>query len=140
MADRRKRPQRSCIGCRQVKDQDDLIRLVRAPDGEVLVDLKGRLPGRGAYLCNSRDCIGLAVSRQQFSRAFRSECRPADAAALADRVARNCSTKWNSAAFSDVRKEAWSLCPKASWRMHSLLFGTAIRIFQGKVDGKNSCL
>lgn len=87
MADLRKRPQRTCIGCRQVKDQDDLIRFVRAPDGEILVDLKGRLPGRGAYVCNSRDCIGLAVSKQQFSRALRSECRPADAAGLADRVA-----------------------------------------------------
>lgn len=64
-----------------------MIRIVRAPDGEVLVDLQGRLPGRGAYLCNSRACLAQAVSRQQFSRAFRTECRATDLPTLLDRVA-----------------------------------------------------
>jgi len=82
----RKQPQRSCLGCRQVKDQSELIRFVRSPDGEILADLKGRLPGRGAYLCNSRKCMETAVSRQQFNRAFRGECQPADETVLADRV------------------------------------------------------
>ena len=83
-----KQPQRTCLGCRQVKDQSELIRFVRSPEGEILVDLKGRLPGRGAYLCNSRDCIMAAVNRQQFNRAFRCECQPADLSTLTDRVAR----------------------------------------------------
>ena len=88
MAKRCKQPQRTCLGCRQVKDQSELIRFVRSPEGEILVDLKGRLPGRGAYLCNSRDCMMAAVNRQQFNRAFRSECQPADLSTLTDRVAR----------------------------------------------------
>ena len=87
MSEGRKQPQRTCLGCRQVKDQSELIRFVRSPDGEILVDLKGRLPGRGAYLCNSRQCMEAAVSRQQFSRAFRCECQPADVSGLADKVA-----------------------------------------------------
>jgi predicted RNA-binding protein YlxR (DUF448 family) len=83
-----KQPQRTCLGCRQVKDQSELIRFVRSPEGEILVDLKGRLPGRGAYLCNSRDCMMAAVNRQQFNRAFRCECQPADLSTLTERVAR----------------------------------------------------
>jgi len=87
MAAGRKQPQRTCLGCRQVKDQSELIRFVRSPDGEVLADLKARLPGRGAYLCNSRACMDAAVSRNQFSRAFRSECQVVDVSGLADKVA-----------------------------------------------------
>ena len=64
------------MGCRQVKDQAELIRFVCSPEGEVLADLKSRLPGRGAYLCNSRSCIETAVQRKQFDRAFRRSCEP----------------------------------------------------------------
>jgi predicted RNA-binding protein YlxR (DUF448 family) len=87
MAKGRKQPQRTCLGCRQVKDQSELIRFVCSPEDEILVDLKGRLPGRGAYLCNSRECVAAAVSRQQFNRALRCECQPAELSELTDRVA-----------------------------------------------------
>ena len=87
MAGGRKQPQRTCLGCRQVKDQSELIRFVRSPVGEILADLKARLPGRGAYLCNSRACMEAAVGRRQFSRAFRSECLAVDVPELAGKVA-----------------------------------------------------
>jgi predicted RNA-binding protein YlxR (DUF448 family) len=48
-------PQRTCVGCRQVKDKHDLIRVVRTPDG-VRVDRTGKLAGRGAYLHALRSC------------------------------------------------------------------------------------
>jgi len=80
----RRHPQRTCLGCREVKDQADLVRVVCSPDGEVLVDLKGKLPGRGAYLCNSRRCAEDAVKRKQFDRAFKRSCRPVDADQLVD--------------------------------------------------------
>ncbi len=83
----RKQPQRTCLGCRQVKDQDQLVRFVRSPDGEILADLKGRLPGRGAYLCSDRDCIETAVSRKQFDRAFRQVCQTVTVGQLADSIA-----------------------------------------------------
>ncbi len=83
----RSQPQRTCLGCRQVKDQDQLIRFVRSPDGDVLADLKGRLPGRGAYLCNSRECLETAVSRKQFDRTFRQVCQSATVDGLVDGIA-----------------------------------------------------
>lgn len=88
MTQARRQPQRTCLGCRQVKDQVQLIRFVRAPDGEILADLKGRLPGRGAYLCNSRACIEATLRRKQFDRAFRQPCQAVTVEELADVVAR----------------------------------------------------
>lgn len=88
MTQERRQPQRTCLGCRQVMDQARLVRFVCAPDGEVLADLKGRLPGRGAYLCNSRQCIDKAVARKQFDRAFHQSCKPVNADLLAREVAR----------------------------------------------------
>ena len=75
MTQARSQPQRTCLGCRQVKDKAQLIRFVRSPVGEILADLRGRLPGRGTYLCNSRACIETAVSRKQFDRTFRQPCQ-----------------------------------------------------------------
>jgi hypothetical protein len=50
--------------------------------------MKGRLPGRGAYLCNSRACIAAAVSRKQFDRAFRQVCKPISEPLLVEGVTR----------------------------------------------------
>jgi len=49
-------PQRTCIACRRVKDKRQLIRLVRSAGGDVQIDGSGRMPGRGAYLCNEAQC------------------------------------------------------------------------------------
>ena len=87
MTQGRSQPQRTCLGCRQVKDQDQLMRFVRSPDGDVLADLKGRLPGRGAYLCNSRECLETAVNRKQFDRTFRQACPSATVDGLVDGIA-----------------------------------------------------
>jgi predicted RNA-binding protein YlxR (DUF448 family) len=83
----RSQPQRTCLGCRQAKDKTQLIRFVRSPVGEILSDLKGRLPGRGTYLCNSRACIETAVSRKQFDRTFRQPCQPVTPDQLVESIA-----------------------------------------------------
>jgi uncharacterized protein len=83
-----RQPQRTCLGCRQSVDQSRLLRFVRSPDGEILVDLNGRLPGRGAYLCNSRSCIEEALRRKQFDRSFRGDCRPVTTDQLIKLIAR----------------------------------------------------
>ncbi|MGK2943830.1 MAG: RNase P modulator RnpM [Desulfuromonadales bacterium] len=88
----RRQPQRTCLGCRQVKDQSELIRVVRSPDGEILADLKGRLPGRGAYLCNKRDCIESIVRKKQFDRAFRQACLAITAGQLCEAIAQELLT------------------------------------------------
>ena len=87
MPEGRARPQRTCLGCRQVLDQDRLVRYVRAPDGAVLVDYRDKLPGRGAYTCLKAACIAQAVARRQFDRAFRTPCQPASPELLRSQLA-----------------------------------------------------
>lgn len=48
-------PQRTCVGCREVLPKRELIRIVRSPDG-VVIDPKGKISGRGAYLHDRRSC------------------------------------------------------------------------------------
>ena len=64
-------PQRTCIACRETRDQSQLVRYVLAPDGRLLVDYRHKLPGRGAYTCVSAECLQRAVARKQFQRSFR---------------------------------------------------------------------
>lgn len=75
MAEGRRKPQRSCLGCREVLDQDLLVRFVRAPDGQLLIDERQRLPGRGAYTCSKRECIAQALRKRQFDRTFKQPCQ-----------------------------------------------------------------
>ncbi len=60
-------PGRSCVGCRRVREKKDLLRL--SFDGRTIrIDPKGRLPGRGLYLCRDEACLVLAESGRAFSR------------------------------------------------------------------------
>jgi predicted RNA-binding protein YlxR (DUF448 family) len=49
-------PHRTCVACRQVGQKRGLVRLVRTPSGEVVIDISGKKAGRGAYLCMTRQC------------------------------------------------------------------------------------
>jgi predicted RNA-binding protein YlxR (DUF448 family) len=69
-------PQRTCIGCRTVQGKRELIRIVRAPQG-VVVDPTGKLPGRGAYVHNSRDCWEKAL-KGPINQALRTELTTED--------------------------------------------------------------
>ncbi len=64
----RRVPQRTCITCRTVRAKRELIRLVRIPSGNIEVDITGRMPGRGAYLCRSCKCweAGLKGKRLEY--------------------------------------------------------------------------
>ena len=63
-------PERSCVACGSKIPKRDLVRIVRSPQGEVSVDLGGKAPGRGAYLCAANDCWTLALSRGRLSRSL----------------------------------------------------------------------
>ena len=52
----RKKPQRQCIACRACRDKQDLIRVVKTKEGEIMLDRTGRKNGRGAYLCANEEC------------------------------------------------------------------------------------
>lgn len=66
-------PQRSCIVCRESKDKSELLRVVRRPDGSVVIDSTGREPGRGAYVCRSGDCMQTAIKKRALNRAFKQQ-------------------------------------------------------------------
>jgi predicted RNA-binding protein YlxR (DUF448 family) len=66
----KKIPMRQCMGCREMKPKRELIRVVRAPDGHVSLDFKGKSPGRGAYVCRNAGCLKKAVRSKSLSRAL----------------------------------------------------------------------
>jgi hypothetical protein len=83
----RHEPERTCIVTREAGSPAGLIRFVMAPDGAVVPDLKGRLPGRGAWVTATAAAVGEAVKRKAFGRAFKAEVKaPADLAAQIDRA------------------------------------------------------
>jgi len=63
-------PMRQCLGCREMKPKRELIRAVKSPDGEVNLDFKGKMPGRGAYLCPNGECLKKAMKSKALERAF----------------------------------------------------------------------
>ncbi len=65
---RKKTPQRRCTGCGERFDKPQLIRVVRAPDGEISLDLTGKKPGRGAYLCKSLSCLKKARKARRLAQ------------------------------------------------------------------------
>ena len=67
---------RQCLGCREMKPKAELVRVVRSPEGAVSVDLRGKAPGRGAYVCRSVDCLKKALRSKALSRSLDVEIPP----------------------------------------------------------------
>ena len=68
----RRRPQRTCLACRQIRTKGELIRLVRLADGRVEVDTSGKKPGRGAYLCSAAECWEIGLKGSRLERSLRT--------------------------------------------------------------------
>lgn len=77
----KKVPMRKCTGCGEMKEKRELIRVVKAPDardrdgnvvayGEISLDLAGKKPGRGAYVCKNYSCFEKARKARRFERTF----------------------------------------------------------------------
>lgn len=66
----KKIPVRRCVGCNAQKPKKELVRVVRAPDGTISVDLTGKKSGRGAYLCPSAACLAKARKAKRLENAF----------------------------------------------------------------------
>ena len=64
----KKIPMRQCVGCRVMKAKKELVRVVRSPEGTVSVDLRGKAPGRGAYICPDPECLKKAVKSRALER------------------------------------------------------------------------
>jgi predicted RNA-binding protein YlxR (DUF448 family) len=65
-------PQRTCVACRQVKNKREMVRLVRLPEGGVIVDRTGKRNGRGAYICPTRNCWDKALAEKQLERTLKT--------------------------------------------------------------------
>jgi len=65
-------PERMCIGCRQMYPKDRLIKYV-SKEGNVELDLSGKKPGRGAYICKCEKCIDIAKKKRLLSRHFKMQ-------------------------------------------------------------------
>lgn len=53
----KKIPLRTCIACRQEKEKREMLRIVRSAQGQISLDFSGKMPGRGAYICNNEACV-----------------------------------------------------------------------------------
>lgn len=67
----KKIPMRMCLGCNEMKPKKELIRVVKSPEGEISLDLKGKKNGRGAYICPNADCFAKAVASKGLERSFK---------------------------------------------------------------------
>ncbi len=69
----KKTPLRKCVGCNEMKDKKELIRIVRSSEGIFNVDLTGKMAGRGAYVCKSVKCFDAAVKAKRLEKTFKGK-------------------------------------------------------------------
>lgn len=62
---------RQCVGCNERKTKKELIRIIRTPEERIEVDFTGKKNGRGAYICNSTECLALARKRKAVERSLK---------------------------------------------------------------------
>lgn len=69
----KKIPQRTCMGCNQSKNKNELIRIVKNSNNEIFIDLTGKANGRGAYICNNKECLEKAVKSKRLEKSFETK-------------------------------------------------------------------
>lgn len=70
MSVKRKIPMRQCVGCREMKSKKELLRILRTPEGQFMIDMTGKKNGRGAYLCRNAECFEAAAKSKGLERSF----------------------------------------------------------------------
>lgn len=73
MPKQRKIPLRQCIVCRELKEKREMLRIVKNSEGLIFLDFSGKASGRGAYVCDSAECITKLKSKKMLDKAF--SCR-----------------------------------------------------------------
>jgi predicted RNA-binding protein YlxR (DUF448 family) len=82
----KKIPQRTCIGCRSVRGKKELIRIVRTPEGQVVLDVTGKKAGRGTYICPSVECMEKALKGEMLAKTLETSIPPEVKETLRDEV------------------------------------------------------
>lgn len=67
----KKIPLRQCVGCGEMKGKNDMMRVLKTADGEIVLDVTGKKNGRGAYLCVSKECLERARKNKGLGRSFK---------------------------------------------------------------------
>ena len=75
-------PLRSCVSCRETKPKRELLRVVRTPDGHIVMDATGKKSGRGAYLCARLSCWETAIKKKRLEQEFEMPISEEDRAGL----------------------------------------------------------
>ena len=70
---KKKIPLRKCTGCGEMKPKKELVRVVKTPDDQVLLDLTGRVNGRGAYICPDAACLKIARKAKRIEKSFQMQ-------------------------------------------------------------------
>lgn len=93
-------PERTCIACRQKRAKWELVRIVRNPQGELEIDLRGKKAGRGAYVCKSKDCWNTALAKKKLDSALKYQVTVEE---------RNSLKEYSERLFSTVEEQGMSV-------------------------------
>ena len=69
----KKIPQRMCVGCQTLYNKRELLRIVKTPEGEFLIDNTGKKAGRGAYICDNKNCFSKAYKEKRLEKSFKMQ-------------------------------------------------------------------
>lgn len=72
----KKKPERTCMACNNKKQKNELLRIVRTPEGIIETDLTGKKNGRGAYICKNEECLNKIIKSKRLERIFEKEISP----------------------------------------------------------------
>ncbi len=73
MGTTKKIPMRKCIGCNQMKNKKEMLRVIKTSENEVVLDTTGKANGRGAYLCFSNECLKNAIKNKGLERSLKMQ-------------------------------------------------------------------
>ena len=85
----KKIPERRCVGCGERKEKRELIRVLRTPEGEIVLDRTGKRSGRGAYLCPNAECLRKARKTRRLQTSLETEIPDSVFEALEREISRN---------------------------------------------------
>lgn len=68
---KKKIPSRQCVGCGEMKDKREMLRVIKTPEDTIVLDITGKKNGRGAYLCYSPECFRKAMKSKSLERSLK---------------------------------------------------------------------
>lgn len=64
------KPERTCMGCNQKKEKNELVRIVKSKNNEITLDKTGKKEGRGAYICKDIKCLEKVIKSKRLEKIF----------------------------------------------------------------------